>query len=642
MNILVLVSVLSVAISSAWAEMDPTDNTDTPNFHKYCIIGAGPGGLQIAYFMQHAQRDYIVFEKGHGAGTFYNKYPIHRQLISINKRNTGKTNKEFNMRHDWNSLLSHDESLQMTKYSKVFFPPADVLVKYLNDYMTKLNLNVQVNTTISNLLKRKDKNFEMYDQRGTKYTCQYMVIATGIASPNKPEFSGWELSEGYEDLSIDVDDFEKQSVLILGRGNSAFETAQHIMGSTNVIHMMARSRVKLSWATHYVGDLRAVNNGLLDTYQLKSLDGLFEGSVSDIQLKKSQIDGRLYVDNFGNSTIPGGEIVGAVDNDALREGYDRVIRCLGFLFDHSLFHPSMKVRSAGEGGEKYPRINFIYEAVDVKGMFFAGTNTHSLDFKRSAGGFIHGYRYTAKSLHNILEWRHFRVPWPSVYFENLQDLIPHMHKRVNEGSGIYQMFGVLCDVVIYNEDKTAATYLEAFPCALACKLPKVSGHKAPGAVMFMVMEYGKNFSGAGKDTFHEDRAQGSPNEAHRSNFLHPVFYHYDKLFNQETFIAKPEKWVLPVPDHIHHLVEDFTTKFDGMQTHILQTRRFIETTTGQDLRHFYGPQCLALALTSTSLPYGCQQRTDDGSASFIDFSNETKERFSDMSAHLLPFVAMLK
>lgn len=61
-----------------------------------------------------------------------------------------------------------------------------------------------------------------------------------------------------------------------------------------------------------------------------------------------------------------------LDNDAVREGYDRVIRCLGFVFDHSLFHSSMHIRSAGEGSDKYPRINFIYESVDVKGLFFAG------------------------------------------------------------------------------------------------------------------------------------------------------------------------------------------------------------------------------------------------------------------------------
>ena len=36
------------------------------------------------------------------------------------------------MRHDWNSLLSDDESLLMTKYSKQFFPDADILVSVIS------------------------------------------------------------------------------------------------------------------------------------------------------------------------------------------------------------------------------------------------------------------------------------------------------------------------------------------------------------------------------------------------------------------------------------------------------------------------------------------------------------------------------
>jgi len=42
----------------------------------------------------------------------------------------------------------------------------------------------------------------------------------------------------------------------VGRGNAAFETADSIYGATGVIHMVGRSRVRLSWSTHYVGDLR--------------------------------------------------------------------------------------------------------------------------------------------------------------------------------------------------------------------------------------------------------------------------------------------------------------------------------------------------------------------------------------------------
>ena len=70
-------------------------------------------------------------------GNFFATYPRHDKLISINKRNTGKKNKEFNMRHDWNSLLSHDESLLMKHYSKEFFPQRHTYLTYLKDYTEK-------------------------------------------------------------------------------------------------------------------------------------------------------------------------------------------------------------------------------------------------------------------------------------------------------------------------------------------------------------------------------------------------------------------------------------------------------------------------------------------------------------------------
>ena len=57
-------------------------------------------------------------------------------FLNIYYFDTGKTNKEFNMRHDWNSLLSDDESLLMTRYSKKFFPDADDLVSKSFPYLT--------------------------------------------------------------------------------------------------------------------------------------------------------------------------------------------------------------------------------------------------------------------------------------------------------------------------------------------------------------------------------------------------------------------------------------------------------------------------------------------------------------------------
>ena len=58
--------------------------------------------------------------------------------------------------------------------------------------------------------------------------------------------------------------------------------------------------------------------------------------------------------------------------------------------------------------------------------------------------------------------------------------------------------------------------------------PNILGHNA-GPVIVMVFQYGSRFSGPGKDTFHNDRAVGEAENAHLSNFLHPVFYYYETL-----------------------------------------------------------------------------------------------------------------
>lgn len=585
--------------------------------HEYCVVGAGPGGLQLGFFLERAGRDYVIFERDGLAGAFYLKYPRHRKLISINKRHTGKTNKEFNLRHDWNSLISDDESLLMTKYSKKFFPDADTLVTYLNDYATKLKLNVQYNTNIKLVSKEgegREGQFHLKDQNDTSYTCKNVIMSTGISVENLPrKFKGFEHTESYSEISTNPDDYEGQTVLIIGRGNSAFETADSIMGATNLIHMFARSRVRLSWETHYVGDLRAVNNGILDTYQLKSLDALLEAPIEEIAVIKK--DGKLFVDAFDGSgenvvttDLPISESGQAPDNFAVREPYDRIIRCLGFKFDFSVFDNSTKPRPcSGKRSKKYPSIKPDYESTTVPGLYFAGTNTHSIDFRKSAGGFIHGFRYTARALHHVMEWRNHKVTWPH-FTVHITELLNVIIKRINEASSIYQMFGVLGEVMILRENEKVE-YFEEFPIRLVHKFEEYTGRPA-GPMIVLNLEYGKNFSGAGKDTFRPNRATGEASDAHNSNFLHPVLYFYKE---PPTALPKETKeTVLPRPNRLHHIVEDFLTLWTAPTSHILPLRRFIENVVGSDLRSFFASSCFKIMMTHKTAPISCQNHYFQG------------------------------
>lgn len=147
-------------------------------YHDYCIIGAGPAGLQAAYFLQEAGRDYVVFERSHAPGSFFALYPRHRKLISINKWHTGKSNSEFNLRHDWNSLLSHDRRLLFRRYSRDFFPDADAMVRYLEDFASLLKLRVQYNTAIVHVTLERDEQawnghyFLLTDHDRQNYKCR--------------------------------------------------------------------------------------------------------------------------------------------------------------------------------------------------------------------------------------------------------------------------------------------------------------------------------------------------------------------------------------------------------------------------------------------------------------------------------------
>ena len=56
-----------------------------------------------------------------------------------------------------------------------------------------------------------------------------------------------------------------------------------------------------------------------------------------------------------------------------------------------------------------------YESVSAAGVYFVGTITHIRDKSRfggSAGGFVHGFRYTARALFKWLEYTNHGVPWP--------------------------------------------------------------------------------------------------------------------------------------------------------------------------------------------------------------------------------------
>ena len=60
-----LLGALLCATSHVTASRDPEGKTHW----DYIVVGAGPGGLQLAYYLEQAGRDYVVMERAKLAGT---------------------------------------------------------------------------------------------------------------------------------------------------------------------------------------------------------------------------------------------------------------------------------------------------------------------------------------------------------------------------------------------------------------------------------------------------------------------------------------------------------------------------------------------------------------------------------------------
>ena len=471
----------------------------------YLVIGAGPAGLQLGQHLGAAGHEYLIVEAGEGPGSFFTRFPRHRTLISINKPRTGYDAPELRMRMDWNSLLSAGPSdgtaPLFTSYSERYFPPADVYVRYLADYAAEHDLQIRYGTRIVRIAGTGD-GFEATDLGGVTRRAKRIVMATGVSLPYVPQLPGVEHIEQYSDVSVDPKDFLDQKVLILGKGNSAFETADNLMETAAVIHVAGPHSVKLAWKTHYVGHLRAVNNNFLDTYQLKSQNAILDGTVRSIEA----VDGKLRV-VFAFARV---------DELEKELWYDRVIGCTGFRFDASVFADDCRPRLIHN--DRFPVQTPAYESANVPGLYFAGTLNQQRDWKHGTSGFIHGFRYAVKALARILDQRYHETPWPRRELDGTaESCADAVIERVNRSSALWQQFGVLGDVLTFGPGR----YFEEVPVEYATS--GVFG----GDVVVVTLEYGPDHDKIDPFDISVGRiAQDTPGVAHAAAYLHPVLRRY--------------------------------------------------------------------------------------------------------------------
>ncbi|WP_415254483.1 NAD(P)-binding domain-containing protein [Sulfitobacter sp.] len=459
-----------------------------------CIIGSGPAGLQAGYYFAKKGLSFTILERSDKISAFLRNFPRHRQFISINKVHTGLSNPETRLRHDWNSLLN-DEGILFKDWSRKYFPSADDFISYAETFAKPLADHIICNSDVQRI-EKSEGGFLITCADGATHRAANVIVATGVSQAWDPGIKGFELAANYTEFNPDPALYENKRVLILGKGNSAFETADSLVEHAASIHVMSPNPIKFAWQTHFVGNLRAVNNNFLDTYQLKSQNAVIDAKA--IEISK---DGDVYTVRAEMTAAEGHEIVLT---------YDHVIACTGFQFDNSIFAPD--IQPALRHFDKFPVMTGEWESENVKGLFFAGTIMQSCDYKKTMSGFIHGFRHNVKSLADLIVARVQKTEYPTVSTplstSDLGDAVIH---RISTASGIFLQPGFMADLILLDGPQAGKTYHDV-PVSWTQNAPFTTGR-----FLQVTLEYGD----FGADALHVKR-QNNVFGKEPDAFIHPV------------------------------------------------------------------------------------------------------------------------
>lgn len=525
------------------------------------ILGCGPSGLQLGYFLKHTKQNYLILEKHNAPASFFSQYPHSKELISINKIHTGKKNKEFNLRHDWNSLLNNFD-IEMKNFSTEFYPSRDDLTTYLTAFASKHNLNITYNININHITKQD--NLFILKSHNHIWTCNKLIIATGLSKPNIPTniINVKQFSKHYSDFPknyfLDINNLHKynnKKVLILGLGNSAFELANILTPYCSSIILLGRNHTpKPSFSTHYIGDLRSKYFHFYDTFLLKSLNA-FDSTCTNISIHKDT-DNLYYLKETCEC-----------DCNYYRTpniGFHEIINCTGWTFDTSIFDTHLQPNISFISN-KYPEINGKYESTNIPNLFFIGSLMHSFDYKKSSGGFIHGFRYLIDNFVkiNYLNFTHLN-------FKNLSHLTSHCYKRINISSALYQMHGQLCDIFYLDDSNSQFIYYEQIPLSYLFTIHNSKIYLPNTHIFILTLEYGNNIESdlhiiGSKPTFIGTES--------KSILLHPVLRIYNNKYNNldthtlfyPSYISLQNE---PSLVDIIHFDEDLLTDFTNKNVYL--------------------------------------------------------------------------
>ncbi|OCQ50597.1 2-oxo-Delta(3)-4,5,5-trimethylcyclopentenylacetyl-CoA monooxygenase [Photorhabdus australis subsp. thailandensis] len=509
------------------------------NHYPNIIIGGGPAGLNMALEFSKRGIEYLLLEANETVGGQWDRFPVCGELISLNKKYVPGDNHTYRMRYDWHTLstidaedVARDPKLRFTEWTSAHWPSAKLYKEYLKYVADKMELTkcIHTNMRVRRIMKENER-FIIEISDSLHISADRIFCATGVSKPIVPDIKGLnaETCTFYEnfDPNTAAEHYRNKIVVVLGRGNSAFEIAHHLIDITAETRVVTRSLPLFARQTHNVHDLRAQVSDVFDLMQLKSNNNIVSDRIVEIRrIANGQHKGQLLV-SYETPCLHWSpprwmKRTGIVDD---------VIVCCGFNYTLSDIFDMDTVRPDVDGKGKYCLLTSSWESVNIPGLYFIGAPMRVND-PDAASGFVHGFRCNIQALGNIIAEKYHGIALKPIFeyripLNNPSDALVSLSKflvdLVSTSMPLFELFSYFGNIVTFEEcDDASVVCARVWPPFSREYNNERWGNKQNR--LEVVFEYGFHRYGNGELPTHYFTLPADHFDTSQSAYIHPVFH----------------------------------------------------------------------------------------------------------------------
>ncbi|HUH06363.1 MAG TPA: NAD(P)-binding domain-containing protein [Egibacteraceae bacterium] len=367
-----------------------------PGEYPAVVVGSGPGGLQVSYWLTRLGVRHAVISADRSPGGMFQRFPVFQRLITWTKLHApAEPDSRAYERFDWNSLLAleteHRFLVRDVMNADSYFPTRDEMETGLAAFARQAGIAVRYGTAWE-ATRRSGDGFTLTTSDGD-YRCKVAILAVGMAQPWKPPIDGLAEVPHYVEVRP-IAHYADKRVLVIGKRNSGFELADGLLTQARQIILVSPRPAQISVLTHSTAAARARYLQPYEDYVLGGGTTVLDASVQRVERVE-----RGYQVHLKGTTRP---------SDLLLE-VDEVIAATGFAV------PLGDLRQLGVATfyqNRLPAQTPFWESPTVEGIYFAGAITQgAIGLKKygipSNSAAVHGFRYNAEVLARHIASKHF-------------------------------------------------------------------------------------------------------------------------------------------------------------------------------------------------------------------------------------------